>query len=136
MTDKDDDLLQKADALMRRRRVFVAGASEAGEADKASADPAADDDVPLLTEIVGPDALIEVSSPSTVDIAALRRALAAELESWLDNDLPSHVQRVLDGITDQLIIQLSEKAHAELLVRLQDVLAEAQQGAKPDAADD
>ena len=125
----DDDLLLKADALMRRHRVFVAGAAAAD-------DGAGDEDVPLLTDIVGPDALRELPVSTPVDLAALRGALAAELEAWLDEDLPQHVQHVLDGITDQLIIQLSKQARAELLPRLQGVLATAQESAKPDPADD
>ena len=129
----DDDLLQKADALMRRHRVFVAGAT----ATEATADDrAGDDDVPLLTDIVGPDALRELPVSTPVDLAALRGALAAELEAWLDEGLPQHIQHVLDGITDQLIIQLAAQARGELLPRLQGVLAAAQEPAKPDPTDD
>ncbi|MDD5250740.1 MAG: hypothetical protein PHY45_17310 [Rhodocyclaceae bacterium] len=125
----DDDLLEKADALMRRHRVFVAGAA-------AARDDGGDDDVPLLTEIVAADALPEAAVATTVDIAAWRSALALEMEHWLDEDLPQHVQRVLDGITDQLIIQLSLKARAELLPRLQAILAAAPAPAAPEPADD
>lgn len=125
----DDDLLQKADALMRRRRIFVAGAATTDAA------PESDDDVPLLTEIVAPDGLPETTS-ATVDVAAMRAALVAELESWLDESLPAHVQRVLDGVTDQLIIQLSARAREELLPRLQGLLAEAQRATGPGFADE
>jgi hypothetical protein len=135
VADQDDDLMQKADALMRRRRIFLAGgANDADGAKELAAAEDADDDIPLLTDVVSPDV---ASSPhSNVDVAALRRALAAEIESWLDRDLPSQVQHVLDGITDQLILQLSAQARSELLPRLQDILSAAQEGAKQPPAED
>ncbi len=134
MAEGDDDLMHKADALMRRRRIFVAGANDADGARELAAAEAAEEDVPLLTEVVGAEAVPEPGPAA--DIAALRLALATEIESWLDRDLPSHVQRVLDGITDQLILQLSEKARGELLPRLQEIVAAAQAGAKPEPADE
>lgn len=125
-----DELLQKADALMRRRS-FVAGANEAPE-EPATA-PAAPDDVPVLTEVVEPDAglLPEAADAPPKKIASLRNSLAFELETWLDEELPQHVMRVLDGLTDQLIIQLSLKARADLLPRLQAILEAAESRAKP-----
>ena len=119
----DDDLLHKADALMRKHRVFVAGATPDEE-------PA--DDVPVLTEVIGPDAIPEAATTTAVDIAALRGALALELETWLDQELPQHVLRVLDGITDQLIIELSLKARSELLPRLQKILGAEPPGSPED----
>ncbi|HEX8987764.1 MAG TPA: hypothetical protein VF816_07375 [Rhodocyclaceae bacterium] len=124
MADGNDDLLHKADALMRRHRVFVAGANDAAFADAAAPADGADDDVPVLTEIVAAEAVPAAGRTRAVDVAALRAALAAELETWLDAELPTHVQRVLDGVTDQLILQLSDKARTELLPRLQSLLAE------------
>lgn len=131
MADRDD-VMKKADDLMRRHRVFVAGAG--------NADDAADtglDDVPVLTEVVNPDTLPQAAPVQTpVDLAGLRNALAFELETWLDEELPQHVLRVLDGITDQLIIQLSLKARSDLLPRLQSILDAAPEAANPDSADD
>lgn len=125
----EDDLLDKADALMRKHRVFVAGA---GDADTAN------DDVPLLTEVVSAEALMPsaVPAPAAADLKPLRDALAVELEAWLDQELPQHVLRVLDGISDQLILQLSLKARAELLPRLQQALESPKLAANPDSADD
>lgn len=137
MAANDDELLRKADALMRRRRIFVAGgANDADGAKEIAAAESADEDIPLLTEVVGPDAIPETAAHSSVDLTALRHALAAEVESWLDRELPSQVQHVLDGITDQLILQLSAQARSELLPRLQNILAAAEEGAKPAPADD
>jgi hypothetical protein len=131
---QDDDLLQKADALMHRRRVFVAGASVQEEAFVANAA----DDIPMLTEVVDPVLLTApaIEPPPTIDVAELRNAMAVELEAWLDEQLPQHVMRVLDGITDQLIIQLSLKSRAELLPKLQQILESSLPAAKPDSADD
>lgn len=123
-----DELLQKADALMRRR-TFVAGAV----AEEPAAAPAAPDDVPVLTDVVEPDAGLqpEAADAPPEKIASLRNSLAFELETWLDEELPQHVMRVLDGLTDQLIIQLSLKARADLLPRLQAILEAAESRAKP-----
>lgn len=124
----DDDLMQKADALMRRHRVFVAGAAESSAAEAAS-----QEDVPVLTEVVSPGAVLATAPlrQAAADAAALRGALACELENWLDEELPQHVMRVLDGVTDQLISQLSRKARSDLLPRLQGILEAAGTAAKP-----
>jgi hypothetical protein len=136
MADGNDDLLDKADALMRRHRVFVAGANDPAFADAAETVESADEDVPVLTDVVGPELVAAVPAMQAVDLDALRAALAAVLDSWVDTELPLHVQRVLDGVTDQLILQLSEKSHGELLPRLHALVEGAGQGAKPAPADD
>ena len=131
-----DDILQKADALMRRHRIFVAGAADAPETVEAVTDADADD-VPVLTEVIDPDAVSvahTVHPQAQIDPARLREALVVELETWLDQALPQHVMRVLDGITDQMISQLSAQARGELLPRLH-ALLEARETA-PDRAPD
>ena len=130
----EDDLMQKADALMRRHRVFVAGAAGNATADETPGQ----EDIPVLTEVVSPDSVLAAVPPvqTSVDIAVLRHALAFELETWLDKELPQHVMRVLDGVTDQLISQLSLRARSDLLPRLQGVLKSAEAAAKPDSADE
>ena len=122
---EDDDLLEKADALMSRHRVFVAGASASpGDEDIDH------DDIPVLTEVV------QAAGAPAVDLAELRNAIAFEMEAWLDEELPKHVLRVLDGLTDQLIIQLSLQARAGLLPKLQNLLAMAQPPASTDNSGD
>ena len=118
VADSDDDLLQKADAFMRRHRVFVAGA--ATPATEEPPEPATEDDadVPVLTEVVAAES-VAAPAAAAIDPAQLQDALAAELDAWLDEQLPAHVMRVLDGITDQMIGQLAERARSELLPRLQ-----------------
>lgn len=126
----DQDVLQKADALMRRHRVFVAGGASAESAAETT------DDVPVLTEVVDPASVTQAPGIETpVDLVQLRNALAFELEAWLDEELPKHVMRVLDGITDQMIGQLSQKARFELLPRLHARAESAKQPQTPDAPD-
>lgn len=114
-----DDVLQKADAFMRRHRVFVAGAAAPTAEEPVPAQPAAEDDadIPVLTEVVVAEPAAATAA-AAIDPARLQTALAAELDAWLDEQLPAHVMRVLDGITDQMIGQVSEKARSELLPRL------------------
>lgn len=131
-----DELLDKADALMRRRRVFLAGgASSVVESDTAAADI---DDLPVLTEVVAGLAVAEDSAPVPAippdrieslarellfeRLPAQRQALADELAAWLDAELPPIVLRVLDGVTDHLVAQVTAEARAALLPRLQAAL--------------
>jgi hypothetical protein len=181
----DDDVLRKADALMRRRsfvavpnepkavtpeaafpEAFLPGTSAAEapppivepsspsaptvpfsqqtDADTPLADfgaalakndaRTADDDIPLLTEIVAPEDVPPPPLPG-IDMAALREAIAAEMEAWLDRELPAQVQHVLDGLTDRLIIHLSAAARADLTPRVLEILSAAAP-AKPGPTDD
>lgn len=133
-----DDILEKADALMRRRRVFVAGAAEEPLPEPTETAAEDVDDIPVLTDVV-PDETVVAQRPQGAaaggEAAGLRDALAAELDAWLDEELPGHVMRVLDGVTDQMIGHISAKARAELLVRLQARLGEAETPA-PEAPDE
>lgn len=122
-----DDLLGKADALMRRHRVFVAGAPEQKSllADEG-------DDVPVLTEVVDAAAATPLAPADEIEakarelayglLAAQRGALAEELAAWLDTELPRVVMAVLDGVTDQIVAQVTAEARAALLPRLQAAL--------------
>ena len=120
----DSPLFDQADALMRRRRVFVAGAA-AVDADGA----APPDDLPLLTEVVDVEPV-----PPAAEVEALahdllarllderRTALALEMETWLDEQLPQLVIRAMDGITDHLVTLLTVRAREDLLPRLDAIL--------------
>ncbi len=130
-----DDVMGKADALMRRHRVFVAGAPEQHNL----LAPVEGEDVPVLTEVVS------AAAPRAADEAAgrlrellsdhlalQRTALAAELTAWLDTELPRIVTAMLDGVTDQLVAKVTAEARAALLPRLQAAL-EPEQAAPPAA---
>lgn len=98
-----DDLLDRADALIRRQRMSVAGAV-GGEVD----------DIPLLTQVVAGAVL--------PDMESRRQAMADELAAWLDTELPQVVMRVMDGVTDHMVAQVTAEARSALLPRLQAAL--------------
>ncbi len=111
MDDETDRLLQKADALMRRSRVFIAGAG------KASAPAAeAEDDLPVLTEIVTEQEAALATAPPHMQqhLDALRE----EVSRWLEQELPGAVLKVTDGFADQLVGELTHQAEKNLLPRL------------------
>lgn len=124
----DDDLIVRADSLMRRR-TFVAGGVR-------TTSMAEGDDLPVLTEIVtGPlvaPASEQAIPPERIEAMARellferlplqRQALAEELTAWLDAELPQVVMRVLDGVTDLIVAQVTQEARAALLPRLQAAL--------------
>jgi hypothetical protein len=119
-----DPLLVKADVLMQRYRPFASG-----------------DDVPLLTEVI--DAEIPLSPPLLIESAAvaddqarinqlvrqrlnellpkLRRQVADELDAWFDEQLPTIVQTMLDGVTDRIVSQITTRARGDLMTWLQTV---------------
>ncbi len=111
--DETTDLLQKADALIRRNRVFVAGSPLPIE------EPAAtlpDEDLPILTDVVTDDEAALATAPPHMQhhLDALRE----ELSRWLDQELPQAVLKVTDGLADQLMGELTHQAEKKLLPRL------------------
>ncbi len=112
MADDDtEDVLRKPDALIRRTRVFVAGASPV----PASAPPA-EDDLPVLTDVVTEREAALATAPPHMQwhLDALRE----ELSRWLEQELPQAVLKVTDGLADQLMGELTEQAEKKLLPRL------------------
>lgn len=112
MSDENtDSLLLKADALIRRNRTYVAGTPAA-----VAPPHSADDDLPVLTEIVtAQEAALATAPPH------LQRhldALREELSRWLDQELPHAVLKVTDGLADQLMGELTHQAETKLLPRL------------------
>ena len=111
--DETTDLLQKADALIRRNRVFVAGSPLPIE------EPAAtlpDEDLPILTDVVTDDEAALATAPPHMQhhLDALRE----ELSRSLDQELPQAVLKVTDGLADQLMGELTHQAEKKLLPRL------------------
>lgn len=109
--DTTEDVLHKADALIRRTRVFVAGAVAA----PAQAAPA-EDDLPVLTDVVTDHEAALATAPPHMQqhLDALRE----ELSRWLEQELPHAVLRVTDGLADQLMGELTNQAERNLLPRL------------------
>jgi hypothetical protein len=128
----DRDILNQADRLMRRHRVFVAG-SQASVA--AQADPI--DDLPVLTDMVAAPEIeapiAPVISTETIEqraqvlahefmlerLSAQRLTIEKEVVAWLDTELPHIVMYVVDGLTDQLVAQVTAAVRLELLPKLQ-----------------
>lgn len=106
-------VLAKADALIRRRRVFVAG--------KPASVPAADDsgdiEIPVLTEIVELEPEAE-PPPTEIPPELIEQQNAyvlAAIESWLDKQLPQAVTSVLDRLSLRLIDDLERQIRDDLL---------------------
>lgn len=112
MADDDtEDVLRKADALIRRARVFVAGSSP-----EVAQPPPPEDDLPVLTDIVTEhDAALATAPPH---MQQHLDALREELSRWLDQELPNAVLKVTDGLADQLMGELTHQAEKNLLPRL------------------
>ncbi len=122
--DETHKVLAQADALMRRHRVFVAGATQSPPFDESLE---SHDDLPILTEIV-----VETDLPQGghARVPDNRRRETAEIVStalieWLDEDLPQAVLNVMDGLSDQIIAAVTERAKTDLLQRLEDRLGKA-----------
>jgi hypothetical protein len=127
-----DSLIDKADTLLQRRRVFVAG----GSAHQFSPPPRMESvELPVLTEVVdtlSPLPLEQTVPPERIEalakalllerLPASQQQLAVTLSGWLDTELPQVVMRVVDGLTDQIIAQVTAEARASLLPRLQTAL--------------
>jgi len=109
MSDADTEgLLNKADALIRRHRVFIAGAPAP------TLESSPDDDLPVLTEVVSDAALATAPPHMQEHLDALRE----ELTRWLNEELPHAVLKVTDGLADQLMGELTHQAEQQLLPRL------------------
>lgn len=109
--DTTSDLLRKADALIRRSRVFVAGSS----APTAPPTPF-DEELPTLTNIVSEEEAALATAPP--HIQQHLDALREELALWLVQELPQAVLKVTDGLADQLVGELTHQAEKNLLSRL------------------
>ncbi|MBI5791369.1 MAG: hypothetical protein HZA63_07835 [Rhodocyclales bacterium] len=109
--DGTREILQKADALIRRSRTYVAGT----QAMQQPAAPA-DDDLPVLTEIVSEHDIAFATAPPHMQQHL--DALRDELSRWLEQELPHAVLKVTDGLADQLMGELTHQAERNLLPRL------------------
>ena len=128
----DRDILNQADRLMRRHRIFVAGSQASVSA---QAEPL--DDLPVLTDMVAaPDvesAAVPAIATEAIEqraqvlahefmlerLSAQRLTIEKEVVAWLDTELPHIVMYVVDGLTDQLVAQVTAAVRLELLPKLQ-----------------
>ncbi len=139
--DESNRVIEQANSFMHRHGHLAVPAAEDGTG--------GDEDLPLLTDIVTnlhsptPEAVMPeppstaILPPDRVEALARemlfdrlprqRQALAEELAAWLDDALPQIILRVLDGVTDQLIEQVTAEARAILLPKLQMVIEDESQ---------
>lgn len=109
--DNTADLLRKADALIRRTRIYVAGSPP-----QPPQTMPPDEDLPTLTDVVSEREAALATAPPHMQqhLDALRE----ELSRWLDQELPQAVLKVTDGLADQLMGELTHQAEKNLLPRL------------------
>lgn len=107
-----DDVLDQADALMRRHRSFVARPVGA-TGNAPSGDDAEPSDIPVLTEVVDAEPI----APRNIDalLDTLRNEVDTALESWLVEVLPAAVA----SASQQILAELDSKARQSLLPRLE-----------------
>jgi len=104
------DVIDQADALMRRHRSFIA---QSAEPVVKAAEPPTEDltDIPVLTEKVGAGETVALP-------AQLHAALAAELDRWLLTTLPVAVAQASEAMRADLLL----KARQTLLPNLLETL--------------
>lgn len=126
----NDDILGKADALMKRR-AFVAGGAQ----------PAPAADLPVLTEVVDPSQAVPAlaaalsGSPGAEHLAERMREMLAPLppdiaravENWLVATLPRLVARRLDGIAEQVAEEVGAALRESLPLLISDLIRSAQE---------
>lgn len=123
-----DDILDQADALMRRHRSFVArpaGEALASGVEQADAD---ETDIPLLTEVVDTSEVVAQDIDAVLD--ALRVAIDDELSAWLVDVLPAAVANA----SQHILAELDVKTRNTLQPRLQKILAERAMHTRQDEA--
>lgn len=85
----------------------------------ARSEPDTEIDLPLLTDIVAAPIIAPVGAhAATPTAAADAEALRQELSRWLAEELPAAVLQATDGIADQLVKELTDRAEQQLLPRL------------------
>lgn len=109
--DGTREILLKADALIRRSRTYVAGTQATQQVPAA-----AEDDLPVLTEVVSEHDIAFATAPPHMQQHL--DALRDELSRWLEQELPHAVLKVTDGLADQLMGELTHQAERNLLPRL------------------
>lgn len=111
----------------RRRRAFVAAPvmPKLEEIVFAAELPAEDDDLPVLTEVVAPEAAVSEASPDRFDetlLSILAADLAHSIETRLGVELPSLIEATLESFQQDLrrgIVAATEAALKDFLARRQ-----------------
>lgn len=121
--DPGDPLLSRIDALVKRRRSFVAADATPPAARKGD-----DEDVPLLTEIIDLGiAPGNADSAAPVPLEPLIQALAADLAHALEYRLQADLPGVLDAAFERLASDLRQGIAGVAESAVRDFLGRQQQ---------
>lgn len=113
------DIVDRADSLMQRRRTFVATRSVL----PAPLPAAEDDDLPVLTEVVSPEAAVAEPKPERFDdtqVTLLASEIAHAFAEQLASDLPGLLETALLNAGKELrtgIATIMESALRDFLAR-------------------
>ena len=113
------DIVDRADSLMQRRRTFVATRS----VPPAPLPVSEDDDLPVLTEVVSPEAAVSEPKSEHLDetqITLLAAEIAHAFGEQLANELPTLLEAALLQTSKNLrtgISSIMESALRDFLVR-------------------
>lgn len=124
----DDDLIDRADTLIRRYRSFVARPAEPVPPAADDHPNLPDDDIPLLTEVIDAQAIHHENVAAILE--SLRGEIESEISAWLVNELPASVANA----SQQILDELDSKARNTLLPRL-DTLIETHRANEKNAGD-
>jgi hypothetical protein len=113
-----DDVLNKADRLMRRHRVFLAGSTPAPAPE--------DDDIPILTEAVEKQ-VVEAYSGLPPDEERMYAVLASELSHALEHRLAAEMPAILASAMAKLEDDLKYEMRAATENALRDFMAHRRQ---------
>ena len=121
------DLIERADSLMQRKRIFVANAVPATSNDQTG--PAEDEDIPTLTEIVD---ISEVSSdaPNTTVHPALDAQLEGLTQAFsrhLHQRFAAELPQLINEATARLAIEMQQRVHRITEESLHEFLARHRQ---------
>jgi hypothetical protein len=125
----NNDVVSRADSLMNRRRSFVARSAAAEESHAEAPPPQApgdDDDLPVLTEVVAPEAAVSTPPADRFDetlVAILVSDIAHAIEQQLAIELPTLIEASLLTAKEELRAGIS----ATMEIALRDFLARRRQ---------
>jgi hypothetical protein len=121
VSDGDDPLVNRIDALMKRRRSFVA-------ADADSAKSNDEDDIPLLTEVVDLSQLEAGSkSAGAIPVEPIIQALANDLAHAIEYRMKTDLPGVLEATVEKLSGELRRGVAGVLEAAVLDFLGRRQQ---------
>jgi hypothetical protein len=115
----EDDVINQADALMRRYRSFVARPAEDLTQTPEATSPEAE--IPLLTEVVD---VSEIASQDFDSVLAdLQEQIDAAISAWLIEVLPAAIANA----SQHILSELDAKARATLLPQLRELIESRRQ---------